>query len=94
MANRTLPKWKMSARTAGIASATGMILEENGKIQRNRDQEMMKKLSLHFAIIIRQRMKKHRQIQEKFGNLQHQGKYLEKNIKYRELRKIFEFGKN
>ncbi len=33
-------------------------------------------------------MEKYNQIQEKIRNLEHQGKYLEKNIKYRKLEKF------
>jgi hypothetical protein len=36
--SKTLPKWKISARTAGMTSATDMILEENLKIQKKHQE--------------------------------------------------------
>jgi hypothetical protein len=48
----------MSARTAGIDSATDMILEEKLEYpEKIRNEEIMEKFRLHFAIPIRQRDK-------------------------------------
>jgi hypothetical protein len=54
-----------------------------------RNEEIMRRFRLHFAIFIRQRkLEKYNQIQEEIRNLQHQEKYLEENIEYRKLRKF------
>jgi hypothetical protein len=63
-----------------------------------RNEEMMKKLSLHFAIIIiiiiiRQRIRNKNKFNKKLEICNIREKYLKKNIKYRELEKFLNWEK-
>ncbi len=72
-----------------------MILEENWiskKKQKNiRNEKIMKRFRMHFAIFIRQRDEK---IQTNLRSRQHQEKYLEENAEYRKLEKFSRSEKN
>jgi hypothetical protein len=49
MAKRTLPKWKISARTAGIDSATDIILEAKLTNPENIKEETMRRVQSAFT---------------------------------------------